>query len=217
MINVSDSPYIDAITYSQPLMKEIADDNAKKAFSDPNLSQILRILRDNNNPMTVDELEEYFKAIDQPKSSKTIYRYLKRLEDTELIVQAGKRVYSRDEKKVRTKTLYMRSAKLFFPITTPYEMKRQKKEIVEVIADLITKTSEKTLKSSDKLITFIADLFIRESELVRNVFKNTDEEQANIIANWDLKQRQSAIAIIGRLALYQDEIDWNQRFEECFE
>jgi Fe2+ or Zn2+ uptake regulation protein len=217
VIKLSDSPYIDAITYSQPLMKEIAADRAKKAISDPNLSQILRILRDSNNPMTVDELEESFKAIDQQKSPKTIYRYLKRLEDAELVVQAGKRVFSRDEKKIRTKTLYMRSAKLFFPITTPYEMKRQKKEIVEVIGELMGKTSNRTLKSSEKLNTFIAELFVRESELVRNVLKNTDEKQANTIANWDLKQRQSAITIIGRLVLYQDEIDWNQRLEECFE
>jgi predicted DNA-binding transcriptional regulator YafY len=198
-------------------MKEISDDNAKKAFLDPNLSQILLILRDSNKPMTVDELEESFKAIDQEKSSKTIYRYLKKLEDAELVVQAGKRVFSRDMKKIRTKTLYMRAAKLFFPIKTPYEVKRQKKEIVDVIGELIGKASTRKLKSPEKLNDFIADLFIRESELVRKILKNTDEKQANAIANWDIKQRQSAIAIIGRLVLYQDEIDWNKKFEECFE
>jgi DNA-binding transcriptional ArsR family regulator len=198
-------------------MKEISDDNAKKAFLDPNLSQILLILRDSNKPMTVDELEESFKAIDQEKSSKTIYRYLKKLEDAELVVQAGKRVFSRDMKKIRTKTLYMRAAKLFFPIKTSYEVKRQKKEIVDVIGELIGKASTRKLKSPEKLNDFIADLFIRESELVRKILKNTDEKQANAIANWDIKQRQSAIAIIGRLVLYQDEIDWNKKFEECFE
>ena len=212
-----DSPYTDAITYSQPLMKEISDDNAKKAFLDPNLSQILLMLRDSNKPMTVDELEEEFKAIDQQKSAKTIYRYLKTLEEAELVVQAGKRVYSADIKKLRTKTLYMRAAKLFFPIRTPYEIKHQKKEIVDIIGKLIEKNSDKKLKSLDALNDFIADLFIRESELVRKVLKNTDEEQAKIIANWDIKQRQTAIAIIGRLALSQDEIDWEKRFEDCFE
>lgn len=214
---MSDSPFTDAITYSQPLMKEISDDNAKKAFLDPNLSQILVILRYTNKPMTVDELEESFKAIGQEKSSKTIYRYLKKLEDAELVVQAGKRVFSKDVKKLRTKTLYMRAAKLFFPIKTAYEMKHQKKEIVDVIGELIGKDSNKKLKSPEKLNNFIADLFIRESELVRKVLTNTDEKQAKTIANWDIKQRQSAIAIIGRLVLYQDEIDWNKKFEECFE
>ncbi|MFX0185129.1 MAG: ArsR family transcriptional regulator [Candidatus Hodarchaeota archaeon] len=212
-----DSPFTDAITYSQPLMKEISDDNAKRAFLDPNLSQILLILRDTNKPMTVDELEESFKAIDQEKSPKTIYRYLKKLEEAELVVQAGKRVFSKDVKKLRTKTLYMRAAKLFFPIKTPYEVKHQKKEIVNVIGELLEKASTRKLKSPDKLNDFIADLFIRESELVRNTLKNTDEKQAKTIANWDIKQRQSAIAIIGRLVLYQDEIDWNKKFEECFE
>jgi len=216
-MELPDSPFIDAITYSQPLMKEISDDNAKKAFLDPNLSQILLILRDNNKPMTVDELEEAFKAIDQEKSSKTIYRYLKKLEDAELVVQAGKRVYSEDIKKLRTKTLYMRAAKLFFPIRTPYEVKHQKEEIVNIIGKLIEKNCDRKLKSLDTLNDFIADLFIRESELVRKVLKNTDEEQAKIIANWDIKQRQTAIAIIGRLALSRDEIDWGRRFEECFE
>ncbi|MFX1424489.1 MAG: winged-helix domain-containing protein [Promethearchaeota archaeon] len=212
-----DSPFTDAITYSQPLMKEISDDNAKKALLDSNLSQILLILRDSNKPMTVDELEESLKAIDQEKSSKTIYRYLKKLEDVELVVQAGKRVYSEDMKKIRTKTLYMRAAKLFFPISTSYEVKRQKKEIFDVIGELIEKTCDKKLKSSEMLNDFIADLFIRESELVRKVLKNTDEKQAEIIANWDMKQRQTAIAIIGRLVLSQDEIDWDKRFEDCFE
>ena len=216
-MELPDSPYTDAITYSQPLMKEISDDNAKKAFLDPNLSQILLILRDSNEPMTVDELEEKFKAIEQKKSSKTIYRYLKTLEDAELVVQAGKRVYSADMKKLRTKTLYMRAAKLFSPIRTPYEIKHQKKEIIDIIGKLIEKNSDRKLKSMDTLNDFIADLFIRESELVRKVLKNTDEEQAKIIANWDIKQRQTAIAIIGRLALSQDEIDWEKRFEECFE
>ena len=217
VIKMSDSPFTDAITFNQPVMKEISSDEAKNAFLDPNLAQILRILRDNRHPMTVDEIEETFKSIDQQKSTQTIYRYLKRLENLDLIVPAGKRVFSSSTKKITTKTLYMRSARLFFPIRTIDELKIQKKEMATIIGELISDATNEKVISSEKLTEFIADLFIRESELVRGLLQQTDEDQVKKIDQWDIKQRQSAIAILGRLVLYNDDIDWKKRYLECFE
>ena len=216
MLKVAKKSFTDAITYSQPLMKEISEGESKDALQDPNLSQILTILKERNHPMTVTELEEAFKAIKKERSSKTIYRYLKKLENSGLVVQAGKRVFSDPNAKLRTQTLYQRSAKFHFPINTPIEIKQRKKGIFKVVGELLENLFDKPVKSPELLDDLLADMFVRESQLIRKLLENIDEKCIESMVDWNYKQLQTIILILGRLVLYYDHDEWNKRFHTCF-
>ncbi len=75
-------------------------------LKDQNHYPILKILK--KEPMTVKELENaYEEETSKRKSNKTIYRYLKTLEDANLVIPAGQLVITG---KTATETIYARSA-----------------------------------------------------------------------------------------------------------
>ena len=104
----------DIITYEPLGLKIVDDEKGLQTLKDPNLYPIVAILRE--KPMTVKEIEiaysEEAKKHDthEPKSDKTIYRYLKTLEDAGLVTPAGQRVVIG---KTATETLFSRTAHIF--------------------------------------------------------------------------------------------------------
>ena len=106
--------YQDFVTYQTPPVKVISDRQVVDLFFLPNYYVILLALR--KRPMTVRDLEQAFKdeadrhAGIEPKSDKSIYRYLKVLEEAELVVPAGQRVVSG---KMVTETLFARTGRIF--------------------------------------------------------------------------------------------------------
>lgn len=98
------------ITYHPKFIKIIEDDKILEILKDENHYPILKILK--KQPMTVKELEiEYEKVTGKKKSDKTIYRYLKNLEDVGLVMGAGQLV---TPGKTATETIYSRTAMGFY-------------------------------------------------------------------------------------------------------
>lgn len=106
--------YQDFVTYQTPPVKVVRSREVIDLFFLPNYYVILLALR--KRPMTVRDLHQAFKdEADkhggiEPKSDKSIYRYLKVLEDAELVVPAGQRVVSG---KMVTETLFARTGQIF--------------------------------------------------------------------------------------------------------
>jgi len=104
----------DFLTYQTPPVKVVRSRKVIDLFFIPNYYVILLALR--KRPMTVRDLEQAFKdeadkhAGFEPKSDKSIYRYLKVLEDAELVVPAGQRVV---DGKMVTETLFARTGQIF--------------------------------------------------------------------------------------------------------
>ena len=104
----------DVVNYKPAVLKVISDEETLKALKDPNLEKIITILR--KKPKTVQEITaEYNQMAEmchmtEPKTNKTIYRYLKTLEEFRLVVPAGQRVVIG---KTATETLYIRTARFF--------------------------------------------------------------------------------------------------------
>ena len=93
-------------------LKIIRSEKTIGILKDQNHYPILKILKKAPDGKTVKELEEaYEKETGKKKSNKTIYRYLKTLEEAELVISAGQLVVSG---KTATETIYARSAIAFF-------------------------------------------------------------------------------------------------------
>ncbi|MFX0050909.1 MAG: hypothetical protein ACFE8U_06390 [Candidatus Hermodarchaeota archaeon] len=211
----------DAITYTQDLIKEISDLNTIKLFEDKNLMLVLKFLRTKSS-MTVKDLEDSFAEVGEKKSDKSIYRYLKKLEEADLVVPAGKRVFPSDKKKIATQTLYMRTAKIFFPIKTPEaesfeEQERQHKKKIEVIGAMIGNHFQNKLKSADCLDKLITKISSEKIRLSQKLFQEADTTTASMISELEWDCIVSVLETIGLLVLLDGETDWQKELSNCFE
>ncbi len=218
---MSDLNAQDALTQKQAFVLEITDDEAIELFYDKNLMFILTLLR-SNTYMTFKEFEKAFLDEGKEKSNKTIYRYLKRLEEGQLVVQAGKRVWSDEKKKLRTETLYMRTAKIFFP-------KKGKKwdssdeecndtDYFKALEILIGKRLNMNAKPENNLRSVVWKLKSSLADFGTELMKNADENSAALISSLDWEKINSLLEIVGLLALLtEEETDWRQEILACFE
>jgi DNA-binding PadR family transcriptional regulator len=215
-----DPQYQDAITYEQPLRKEITEDQIQ-VFKDKNLFLVLDFLRANNQPMTVEDLEMNFEKIGEKKSIKSIYRYLKKLEDEKLVVQAGKRVYPL-KNKLKTQTLYMRSAKIFFPVAKPRDdctsnKEDQTEKMIEALGLLLSQRINGRLKSTECLTRLIEKIHQMQNDLTINLIDDAEEEIAEKIKTLDWKHTQSLLATVSLLTLLSEEKELYKDLSSCFE
>ncbi|MCK5047367.1 MAG: hypothetical protein KAS22_12350, partial [Candidatus Heimdallarchaeota archaeon] len=67
----------DVITYKPAKLIFIKDEKKNQLFHDENLNYVLKFLR--KGAMTIHDLSDSFKQIDDEKSDKSIYRYLHKL------------------------------------------------------------------------------------------------------------------------------------------
>jgi Fe2+ or Zn2+ uptake regulation protein len=208
----------DAVAYSQKLMKEITDEGTIQLFKDKNLSRVIEFLRTHKGAMTVPELEESFKKINEEKSDKTIYRYLKKLEDAGLVIQAGKRVFA-SETKVKTQTLYMRSAKVFYIVKPEDEEEAcpEEKKLTEALGISIGKKMNLKLKSVECLEKFLKRFKVQYSSYPREIIKNAEDEITHLLEDLDFEYSKSLIEMISLLALLNDRIEWQKDLMKCFE
>ncbi len=106
--------YQDIVDFKPVILKIIEDEETLKKLEDPNYELIMSILR--KRPMTVKGIATAFNekakksSNIEPKSEKTIYRYLKDLEELGIIIAAGQRVTIG---KTATEKLYMRTARMY--------------------------------------------------------------------------------------------------------
>ncbi|MHA2226956.1 MAG: transcriptional repressor [Candidatus Hodarchaeales archaeon] len=213
----------DAITYSQPLIKDVTDERTVKLFEDENLMQVLKFLR--SQPlgyMTAKEIEAKFKEINKEKSDKTVYRYLKKLENAELVIQAGKRVFPTKKKKLKTQTLYMRTAKIFFPKTKSQKEdsetdRCEKEKFVQAIGILVGKHLGIKTKSVDCLMNFILQIKDYQSDLFRKLVQDSNEEISDLLTSFDWNDIENLSSIVVLLATISDKKDWLIQMNECFE
>ena len=218
--------YKDEIKVKIPLVNEITDPTIIKLFKDTNLMFILELLR-NNRALTEKDIEKEFVRIGNKKNTKTIYGYLKALENANLILQAGKREFSviGSRKKPKAETLYMRSAKIFFPVIKPEsdieecdERKRTQEEMIKILDMLIQENYRLKLKSSECLSEFITKLNTKQVLTAREMIKAAPEDIADAIGNLEWTYIESMMKIIGELLVLLDEDqDFPGQLLSCFE
>lgn len=220
---MSDNQSEDATPYPQLLMKEITDKETLKLFKDKNLSSVIEFLRTHKGPMTLRELKESFMKIGKEKSDKTIYRYLKKLEDADLVVQAGKRVFPTDKKKMKTQTLYTRTAKIFFPVVEPEEKEtpseeyqQQEEKMIEAVGISIGKHMNRKVKSTICLKEFLEKFYCEEASLPRKIIQNAKDEITDLLMDLDWKFIESTVKTISLLTILNDKTDWQEELDKCF-
>jgi Fe2+ or Zn2+ uptake regulation protein len=215
--------YHDAVTYTPPVLRVVDDEESLKLFMDKNLLLVLRVLREQKRPMTVKDIEAAFKKIEIEKSDKTIYRYIARLEKSGLVVQAGKRIFTDEQHKMKTQTLYSRTAKIFFPrksakMKLAEEDRQKKQHMTRTLRVLIGNifAFEERKGSEDCLANLIDTISKRKSELIIEMAEASIEELDDLITDLSLDEINSLLDKASLLAILNEKDDWHEELANCF-
>lgn len=101
----------DLVTFKPELIKML-DTKMFSTFNDENLTEVLSFLRVASS-MTIPDLVLAFKKEGIEKSESTVYRYIQKLIDRDLVTKSGKRISSATPEEIRSETLYSRTARVF--------------------------------------------------------------------------------------------------------
>ncbi len=171
----------DFITYEEKAIVLLDDQKAWDIIADSRYEPILVALR--KGPLTVRDLEiEYNKLVlknieslslgtkdkkelieKTKRKGKTLYKYLALLENTGLVVQAGKRIKMGQ---TASETLYGRTAKLFFYSDKSNEkfMTLDFKKVMPVVSKIISLETGGKEISDECLEKFVRDIFLTIKE-----------------------------------------------------
>ncbi|MFX1581415.1 MAG: winged helix-turn-helix domain-containing protein [Promethearchaeota archaeon] len=209
----------DVITFKPERIKIVYDKKINEILLDPNHAPIIKALR--KGPMTVRELEEAYATEAnkdselEAKSDKTIYRYLKVLEKSDLVVPAGQRVVIG---KTATETLFSRTADVF--ITGQSEEEYWSCETGKDLCDKMAIILSKILgdKKADKncLVKFMNEFDTLGNKYLVNLVEQADDEMLDLITgiDWAYKDKILRYVSIFTIALKNPKL-----FEElraCF-
>ena len=171
----------DAITpgYAPKAMKHIPTARNEIILADSNHLFLRRILN-NKGPLTISNILEEFRKDKNEKSVKTIYRYLGKLIDKDIVTKCGKRVYENN----KSETLYGITAKFFLigVETNPFtdiedeDMIKLRKILVDFICDVLQNNFEGKEIDVECFEKKLMEWYvISNSELIKNIETATEE------------------------------------------
>lgn len=209
----------DIITYEPLGLKIIDDEKGIQALKDPNLYPIVAILRE--NPMTVKEIEVAYSeeakkyGSHEPKSDKTIYRYLKTLEEAGLVTPAGQRVVIG---KTATETLFSRTAYIF--LTTVEESKwwdsKDGQEFVEKIGIPVGYNLGDYEPSIECLTKFMARLDNAKAAELANIASAEDKQLISKLSGKDWHLINKLLYYIGTFSVFLKQPEYLEDLRRCF-
>jgi hypothetical protein len=211
--------YKDIITHEPQGLKIINDEKHLHILKDPNLYPIIAILR--KNPMTVKEIEAAYSAeakkhdTHEPKSDKTIYRYLKTLEEAGLVIPAGQRVVLG---KTATETLFSRTAHIF--LTTVEESKwwesKDGQEFVKKIGIPVGYNLGDYEPSIECLTKFMTNLDIAKEAELANIASAEDKQLISQLSGKDWHHINKLLYYIGIFSVLLKQPEYIEDLRRCF-
>lgn len=213
--------YKDIINFKPVLIKRIQDPEVARALKyAPNYYLITKILR--KGPMTVKELEKAYNKEAatsesyEPKSDKTIYRYLKTLGNADLVVPAGQRVVFG---KTATETLFSRTARVFFiqeeegPDWWISEKGRRLAKRIATLLGQFYKNGEPSIDCLQKLIIHFEKS--QESEL-NKILTKMDESTLELVIGGEWEETDKILHYVKYFGMFLDQPDLPKRLRDCF-
>jgi predicted transcriptional regulator len=205
----------DIIEFKPALMKVIQDEDTAKMVMDDLYFPILVVLR--NGPMTVKEIEEKYNEIAKnKKSDKTIYRYLKTLQDHDLIKAAGQRVVLG---KTATETLFARSAYAIYLRNEHADFweGEEGNRLSAVLANALSPILPNKKINNEKLLEFLRNLSLNRIDMLKNLLEQADEELLDGISDFDWRRFTAFYDLAGLFAVLLRNPTLIDELRSCFE
>ncbi|MEA2071488.1 MAG: hypothetical protein U9O98_09385 [Asgard group archaeon] len=201
----------DVITYKQDIFKIISDEEIAQYFQDENYMDLLVFLR--KGPMTIDEIEDAYRLAGNEKSIKTIYRYLRTLEEAGLVVQAGKRIVTYENRN-KSYTIYTRTAKVFLDNVSEILDKQMNRKI-KFINILLKDLYDGQVVSEECLRDFLIKIQTKMRNNIKKLFENHSEEASKQIEDLDYHEINDLLNLVGWLVI-SHKTDIKDEIAKCF-
>jgi len=180
----------DVITYNQKIVSYIKDKEIAQYFYDKDYGLLLQVLR--SGPKTIKEIEIAYRTADNEKSDKTIYRYIKDLTDNGLLVEAGKRIFTDEQNKNKTSTIFMRTAKVFYDHTKTWKIHDQSKDkdekmnnVFSALKILLESLYEGKEFSIDYITKIYNKIYNKGDELALEAIEKTGDKLFKLLEHLD--------------------------------
>lgn len=209
----------DVITYKQEFFKNLSDKASAKLLHDKNYCIMLKALR--KGPMTIDEILDRYASENNEKALKTIYRYIKVLQDAKLVVEAGKRIVTDKNNKNKSITLYSRTARLFNDTSKNHSdsISDEDREMIakgdKVLALFLSKLYDGKMPDMKKLAEFYTKVYSRGQEFITKYYDQLGIDVFEQIENYDFIQVDELVRLVMFLAMTKKH-DLKKELDECF-
>lgn len=209
----------DVITFKQEFFKNLTDKESAKLLYDKNYCIMLKALR--KGPMTIDEILEKYTLEKNEKALKTIYRYIKTLQEAGLVVEAGKRIVTDNDNKNKSITLYSRTAKIFNDTATDRTERSsdENREMIakgdNVLALFLSKLYDNKMPDMKKLENLYSQFYSEGQEFITEYYDQLDIDVFEQIESYDFMQVYDLLRLIMFFAMTK-KLDLKKGLDECF-
>ena len=152
------------------------------------------------------------------KSETTVYRYVKKLEEEDIVVQVGRRI---DLDGRTTKALYGRTAKIFIPASSKkdYYKTPKAKMIVEATAKILSLFLDlkETDTSLECLINLMTDVDQASGVEVAKMLDKYNDDVTDITKDLDFKSMDKVHTWLGTFLLILNASDFVEKIQNCFD
>ncbi len=186
-----------------------------KAYDDPNLSKIIRILR--NLPLTIKEITSiYNKTYDPPKSEGSIYNYVKKLIDVGLVVNAGRKVplFS-----TASEILYGNIAHVMFSmvlIERKYWESEESWKLVEVARQLISFHRNAEAPSHDDMKELFLKIYSTSSIELNKFFEQYKREINEVFKDSSAEEIRRVVNLLSITMVFRNPGNYVEELKQCF-
>ncbi|MHA1222469.1 MAG: hypothetical protein ACTSSG_04260 [Candidatus Heimdallarchaeaceae archaeon] len=218
--------YQNVITIKQRAIKSIHLSGDESFFRDKNY-QFLRQKLNEKGPMTIKEIMEEFKKEGNPKSEKTIYRYLGKLKNSEIVIPVGKKILLDENQNIRSETLYGTSAKFFligaenylFSNTNDKDILLAKEVTINFVSHVLRNLSKDKKINKECFSKFIAKVTRKANQILVENMESSSDEMLEYVMKSPLKPEvgRTIMDLILWLGLILQEKDIHKDFEQCLE
>jgi len=201
---------------------QLVDSEQSKLLEDKNFKMLLEIL--NEGPKSVLEIVDSFKQNKNEKHLKTIYRYLRTLQKSQLIVPAGLINTDLDKRVNASRTLYGRSAKIFYTyqiyddlIENADETRAWFEKAAKMLEFLLESQTELGKMDKVRFSKVLGEIFQHQHKTLLALAKIPNANVAHLFEDIDSVETNQILDIYINLSLFLNGKDWIKKILDCFD
>lgn len=206
----------DVIINQEKLVKTIYDiEHVRCLQDDKNCELLLNFLL--KGPMTFDDIKNSFKEVNAEKSDKTIYGYLNKLKKAKLVMESGKRVITYPDNRIKTLTLYSRTAKVFYIALDLEDENREKEEYFIIIGKIAAHLFNIPKFDSNCFHKYYDEFTIKKRKDIEKINKIDNPEILNKLTSLDVRATKYIIDTLCWLSFIGSKKEVHRDLMDCFE
>jgi len=206
----------DLVTFKPEIIKMV-DAKIFSTFTDEHLTAVLSFLRISSS-MTVPDIVSAFKDQKIVKSESTVYRYVQKLIENDLVTKSGKRITSVTPEEIRTETLYSRTARVFVDKSSIPDFDEtptgEPCHICNLSAQLLQQLFPKKNLSAECFSRIITKIEHNRIKLFTQLVENADQNVLDQFDDISFEQVKEIINLTGWIAALKT-IDLDAELANC--